>query len=205
MRAAICIAMSVTLFCIVPAQADDGDDADFLRTHAQLQRDIASHMRTEKRLLFEKELMQTAEIVAVGEVVNEPASWMKARTRWGTTSWRNSQRFEVVLEVTEYLIGDCGDTLRFWQQRLPSNWIAVPTPEIVTYMAQYVQGDTMIVMLYGDCEEVDTARYSGRSYNWLLSGGSAVGRDTSMSGFIHDLEAAREAEPLHYDPIASPN
>ncbi len=195
----------MVLICFVSATALSPDLSDLRLQPTVTQRggERAGRRWLTSRLLIETELIQTADIVVVGEVVNSPKAW----TMMGSTKVFKPLRFDVVLAVDRYIIGDCGDTLRFWQQRLDLKYSRVFSPDLMTYDTEYSRAETVLVLLYGNCEELHTSGYSGRSYKYLVEGGAVTRKGLHLEEFIGELEAAREVEPVRYPyPYgASPN
>jgi hypothetical protein len=151
-------------------------------------------------LSSEIELIETADIIAVGEVLGTSEHW----TADGAGRFLYPRKFHVSILVDRYVAGDCGDTLQFWQHHLDPSIDFAPSAERRTYDIKYAPGDTVVVLVYADCGATIYESNTGRSYRYLISGGVAGSKGIKLEQLVSEIAEVRDAERGD-GPGASPN
>ncbi len=148
----------------------------------------------------ESGLITSAHTIAAGQVLDSTEHW----TVTGDGRRVYPRRFRVSVRVKRYLAGDCGDTLRFWQNHLNPSVDFAPDFPRSTYDVEYAPGDSVVVLVYAECEADRYAENAGRSYKYLISDGVVLSKGISLDLFVGEIAEEREGERRDR-PGASPN
>ena len=199
MKLVLCMGMVLVLSATVSALTPDLDSVRVADAYAEkhgkemaegLLRDLVSR---------ESELITGAQTIAIGRVLDEIEYW----TVTGDGRRVYPRRFRVSVLVERYLLGDCGDTLRFWQNHLDPSVDFAPNFPRSTYDVWYAPGDSVVVLAYAACGADRYDDDAGRSYKYRISDGLVLSKGISLAEFVGEI--GELLEERRDRPGASPN
>jgi hypothetical protein len=138
----------------------------------------------------ESQLIMSAHTIAIGRVLDETEHW----TVTGDGRRVYPRRFRVSVRVERYLAGGCGDTLRFWQNHVNPSVDFAPDFPRSTYDVEYAPGDSVVVLLYAECEADRYAESAGRSYRYVISGGMVESKGIPVEQLVREIAVVRQCE-----------
>ncbi len=200
MKSALPIVMVLMLAATVSALTPDLSSVRVAEAVSEQRGEQIGQGLLAEMLSREIELVETARVIAVGEVIDVAEHW----TVTGDRRIVYPRKFHVSVLVDRYVAGDCGDTLRFWQHHLDPSIDFAPSAERRTYDIEYAQGDSVLVLVYADCGATIYESNTGRSYRYLISGGVAESKNIPLEQLVGEITEVRDAERRD-GPGASPN
>ena len=143
----------------------------------------------ERELESERELIQTAGIVAVGRIASTVDIW--ARRRNGKS--RYPSRRGITIHVERYLRGACGDTLLFWQHYPDPYLLDTDSVAERAFDTDYEEGATVVVLVYAGCAEAAEQSSCERPYRYAVVDGEVVSKGVTLELFLLEIEDVLQA------------
>ena len=199
MKLVLCIGIVFVLSATVSALTPDLTSVGVAEAYAEKRGKEMGEGLLRDLMSRESELIASAQTIAIGRVLDETEHW----TVTGDGRRVYPRRFRVSILVERYLDGDCGDTLRFWQNHLDPSVDFAPSFARSTYDIWYAPGDSVLVLVYADCGADRYDENAGRSYKYSISDGIVLSKGISLAEFVGEIgELLEERRDRHG---ASPN